>query len=85
MTPAEIAAALGVPSPDELAEELGFPVAPAAQPEPCLVLDFRGAAGSGLEGSESRWARFAKPPIPELRKPLAIDGVTGLRLEDEGV
>lgn len=83
MTPADIAAALGVPSPDELAQELGFPVAPAPLEEPCLVFDFRGAAGAGLEGDESRWARFAKPPIPELRKPLAIDGVTGLRLEQE--
>lgn len=79
MTPAAIAAALGVPTAAELAQELGIPeseLRPAEFPEPCLVLDYRGS------GDARRWERFAKPPIKGLRKPLRLDGVTGLRTED---
>lgn len=78
MTPAQIAALLGVPTQAELAAELGLPASalrPAELPRPCLVLDYRGTEGA------SRWARFAKPPIREIRKPLGLDSVTGLRLE----
>ncbi len=76
MTPAAIAAALGVPTHAEVAAELGVPeseLRPAELPEPCLVLDYRALQ------SEDRWGHLAKPPLPELRKALRLCSVTGLR------
>lgn len=74
----EIAVALGVPTQAELAAELGIPasaLAPAELPHPVLVLDYRGTEDA------SRWLRYAKPPLPELRKPLGLDSVTGQRIQ----
>jgi hypothetical protein len=79
MTLTAIAAALGIPTPAELSQELGIPEAelrPAELPGPCLVLDYRALQ------SEDRWGHLAKPPLPEIRKALRLDSVTGLRTEE---
>lgn len=84
MTLVEIARALGAQTVEEIARECGFKakdygiVEAAVRAEmvsPVLVLDYRGGDPVG------RWARFAKPPLRTIDRPLGLDPVTGLKVE----
>ncbi len=77
MTFEEIAAALGVPTPEAVAKALGVEPASirASSPEPVLVLDYRGG-----EGARS-WARVAKGEIVVKKMKTKLDPRTGLKVE----
>lgn len=83
MTLVEIARAIGAQTVEEIAAECGFEPSQLAiveaavrdVPQPTLVLDFRGG-----QDASSRWAKYAKGPLPQGKLKHKLDPRTGLKL-----